>query len=243
MGDRAREREEETPAERQMLVARAATRQTEGASLRARWLFVPAVALGLCGCAVALLDLAYVVSVGGQPTNERAAEMNGRAAEIAGAGWVAFLLATGAFSRWYQTCLRAAATCGATVRPVEAVFLLRPYAMLRVLDEALDPDRMAPRPARPATTDHAGGYRAAAAAPATVSRVGAAPLLAWWLLWLSCSGILVFRWIVTVSWTTAKALDATANAANVAATLLAAVIVLRTTQRLLAWRRMAFPEE
>jgi hypothetical protein len=221
-------------------VVLAARRNTERASKSALLTFVAAALLGMACLIVALLDLAYLIGVGGVPTPERADAMNERASLLANLGWLAFVVGTGAFTRWNTACLRAASLSGSRPRPAAGFALFRPYTQLRALDESLDPDRV-DVPPRPDASGNVDGYRAAAAEKLAPSRVGPAPLLAWWLLWLACTGIIVYRWMATVSWMTAKELDSLASAANVGAMVLAGIIVLRMTRRLAERTRRMFP--
>jgi hypothetical protein len=223
--------------------ALAATRAARVAARKAYQAFVPTSFLALACLVVSLLDLGYLLSVGGWPTAARAAAMNARASLLANFGWLAFAVGTGCFSRWVQACHRAALLVGAAPRPTRGFPLMRPYERLRALDESLEPERMAEAPPRPEPSDHAGGYRSAAVAPAAGGRIGQAPLLVWWLLWLACTGIIVYRWMSTVSWVTAKELDSLAAATNVATMALAGVIVRRMTGRLVERTERMFPPE
>jgi hypothetical protein len=113
---------------------------------------------------VTLQDLAYVLSVGGVPSVERAQEMNARAGWLSDVGWLAFVLGTMFLTRWYRMTARAAIVSGASLRESRGPTpFMRPYQMLRALDEAVDPDRVPEPPSEPETAEHAGGYREPAA--------------------------------------------------------------------------------
>ncbi|HEX8791585.1 MAG TPA: hypothetical protein VF765_11590 [Polyangiaceae bacterium] len=223
-------------------VALAATRLASQAGQRVIWTLVLSGGFYAMCLVVALQDLAYVLSVGGVPSVERAQEMNDRAGWLGNVGWLAFFLGTMFLTRWYRMTARAAAVTGASLRDVrKGVPFLRPYEMLRGLDEAVEPDRVPEPPPQPETSEHAGGYREPAARRQARGEIGRAPLLAWWLSWLVSLGIFVYRWLSVATWTSAKTLDAAADVANVAVACLGCVIVVRIGGRLAERTRRAFP--
>jgi len=223
-------------------VAFAATRLAAQAARRALWMLVLGGGLYATCLVVALQDLAYLLSVGGVPTVERAQEMNARVGWLSNFGWLAFVLGTMFLTRWYRTTARAAMISGASLRPARGpIPFMRPYQMLRALDAAVDPAQVPEPPPEPETAEHAGGYREPAARTQVKGEIGRAPLLAWWLSWLAAFGILVYRWLSVVSWTSAKILDALASVANIGVACLGCVIVVRIGGRLAERTRRAFP--
>jgi hypothetical protein len=233
-----------TPAddEARRALALRATLGAARAGATARWALAVTGLLDVACLVVALMDLAYLQTVDGNPTLARAREMNDRAGLLANVGWIAFGLSTMYLTRWFQSSWRAAlATGGHPGVARRGLPFMRPYERLRALDQALDPDRVVEPPPQPQTAEHAGDYRTPAVAPRPRGQVGPAPLLAWWVLWLGCTGILVFRWLSKVSWTDAKELDALASALGVGAQALAFVFVTRMVARLQERTRRAFP--
>jgi hypothetical protein len=223
-------------------VALAATRPAAQAAQRALWTLVLAGGFYATCLVVTLQDLGYVLSVGGVPSVERAQEMNARAGWLSNFGWLAFIFGTMFLTRWYRMTARAAIASGASLRqsPRPTPFM-RPYQMLRALDAAVDPDLVPEPPPEPETAEHAGGYREPAVRTRAKGEVGRAPLLAWWLSWLASLGILVYRWLAVVSWTSAKVLDALADVANISVACLGCVIIVRIGGRLAERTRRAFP--
>jgi hypothetical protein len=200
------------------------------------------VLLGLVnvGCLVTtVLDLTYLVSAGGTPSVERAQLMNERAGWLANLGWVAFIVGTVLLSRWVRATSQAVQAFGARVG-ASTRSIGQPFNGLRAVDEAMDDPVFSPPP-QPATGAHAGGYRTPAVNELPKGQVGAAPLRAWGLLWLTCTGIVVFRWFATVSWMVAKELDTVWAVAEMAFTILGWVVVTRIGHRLRerAQRRLA----
>jgi hypothetical protein len=223
-------------------VALAATRLAAQASQRALWLLVLAGGLYATCLVVTLQDLAYVLSVGGVPSVERAQEMNARAGSLSNVGWLAFVLGTMFLTRWYRMTARAAMASGASLRQsCSPIPFMRPYEMLRALDVAVDPEHVPEPPPEPETAEHAGGYREPAAKTRTKGEIGRAPLMAWWLSWLVSLGILVYRWLSVVSWMSAKILDSLADVANIGVACLGCVIIVRIGRRLAERTRRAFP--
>lgn len=223
-------------------VALAALRLASQSAHRAVWALVLSGGFYVMCLVVALQDLTYVLSVGGVPSAERAHEMNERVGWMSNVGWFAFLLGTMFLTRWYRMTARAAVVSGASLRDArKGVPFLRPYDMLRALDEAVDPDRVPEPPPEPETSEHAGGYREPAARVRAKGEIGRAPLLAWWLSWLVSLGLLVYRWFSVPTWISAKTLDAVADVANMAVACLGCVIVVRIGGRLAERTRRAFP--
>jgi hypothetical protein len=219
----------------------AAMRLSGQAARRALWMLVLTGGLYATWLVVTLQDLAYVLSVGGVPSLERAKEMNARAGWLSNFGWLAFVLGTMFLTRWYRTTARAAVVSGATLRASRGIPFMLPYEMLRALDEAVDPDRVPEPPPEPETAEHAGGYREPAAKTRAKGEIGRAPPLVWWLSWLASLGILVYRWLSVVTWTSAKILDSLADVANIAGACLGCVIIVRIGGRLAERTRRAFP--
>jgi hypothetical protein len=222
-------------------VALAGTRLAAQAAQKAVWMLVLAGGLSATCLVVTLQDLGYVLSVGGVPSLERAQEMNARAGWLSNFGWLTFMLGTMLLTRWYRMTARAAMSSGASLRQSRSIPFMRPYEMLRALDAAVDPAHVPEPPPEPETAEHAGGYREPAARTRAKGEIGRAPLLAWWLSWLASLGILVYRWLSVVSWTSAKILDALADVANIGVACLGCVIVVRIGGRLAERTRRAFP--
>jgi hypothetical protein len=223
--------------------ALAATRAAGRAASSAMGMLLLTAGVAAVGLVLALQDLAYLSTVDGVPTPERAREMNERAGWVNNVGWLAFLFGTMALTRWYRASAAAAVAGGARAPGSRrAPAWLRPYQLLRELHDTVDPDRVVDLPALPQTGEHVGDYRAPATKPRAASPVGAAPLLAWWLLWLACTGIILLRFVVTVTWTQAKQLDAVVGAGNVVVASLAVLIVHRIGRRLAERTRRVFAE-
>lgn len=226
-------------------VVLAAMRLARQAAQRAIWTLVLAGGFYAVCLVVSLQDLAYLLSVGGVPSVERAQQMNDRAGGLANAGWIAFVLGTMFLTRWYRMTVRAANESGATVRWMSrrGVPFLRPYQSLRALDQAVDPAAVPEPPPTPETAAHAGGYREPAAAVRANREIGRAPLLVWWLMWLASLAILLYRWLSVVSWTDAKIIDAVVDLDNVGIAFLGCVIIVRIGGRLAERTRRAFPAD
>jgi hypothetical protein len=210
-----------------------ATRSAHAAAMRAMGAQVLTALVAAVCLALALHDLSYLRTIAdGVPSVERAHEMNERAGWVANAGWVVFFVASVALTRWYRASARAAVLAGARVRRSRAPMFIRPYRLLRDLDDAIDPDSVKDVPPVPETGSHAGSYRVPATKPVTIRHVPPAPLMVWWLLWLACVAVVLMRFAMTLSWTEAKETDALVGVGNLVVGVLGILIVQRINRRL-----------
>jgi hypothetical protein len=113
------------------------------------------------------------------------------------------------------------------------VNLFRPYQALRALDVAIEPASLPEPPPQAAAHDTAGGYRDPASAYRPPPRCPPpAPLLAWWLTWLSQSFLALGALAAQESWQDTAEIGLVLSVITAASAALGALVVLRIDVRL-----------